>query len=79
MNAPELDRLSDAITALAGARHRTPLPQLLRETALNILILTRIASNRIDDHLSREEIETAADYLAVQLRQAAWRTVPPDP
>ncbi|THV31311.1 hypothetical protein [Glycomyces paridis] len=77
MTAPELDRLADAITALAGARPRPPLEALLRETALNILILARIGANRLEDRLGREEIETAADHLADTLRQAAWSLPPP--
>jgi hypothetical protein len=72
MPAPELDNLADAITAVASARKRIPIPDLLRETALNILILTRIASNRIGDKLRREDIESAADHLVTQLRHAAW-------
>ena len=76
-NFPELDRLADAITAVAGARQRIPLAHLLRETAVNILILTRIASNRLDSQLSREDIEAASDHLSDQLRQAAWQLPPP--
>nr|BFF24131.1 hypothetical protein GCM10025732_20960 [Glycomyces mayteni] len=49
-----------------------PAPLLLRETALNILILSRIASNRLPDKLRKEDIETAADHLVTQLRHAAW-------
>lgn len=73
---PELDRLADAITALAGVRHRIPLNHLLRETALNVLILTRIASNRLPDQLRKEELEVAADHLVTQLRHAAWELPP---
>jgi hypothetical protein len=85
MPAPELDDLADAITAVASARKRIPIPDLLRETALNILILTRIASNRIGDKLRREDIESAADHLVTQLRHAAWdlpaptASAPPSP
>jgi hypothetical protein len=77
MSAPELEHLADSITALAGARKRIPLNHLLRETALNILILARIASNRLDDRLRREEIESAADHLVTQLRHAAWELPAP--
>jgi len=77
MSAPELENLAESITALAGARKRIPLNHLLRETALNILILSRIASNRLDDRLRREEIESAADHLVTQLRHAAWELPPP--
>jgi hypothetical protein len=76
MPAPELENLADSITALAGARKRIPLNHLLRETALNILILARMASNRLDDRLRREEIETATDHLVTQLRHAAWELPP---
>jgi hypothetical protein len=77
MSAPELEHLADSITALAGARKRIPLNHLLRETALNILILARIASNRLDDRLRREDIESAADHLVAQLRHAAWELPAP--
>lgn len=87
MSAPELDNLADAITAVASARKRITLSDLLRETALNILILTRIASNRVGDKHRREDIESAADHLVAQLRHAAWdlptlpmaSPSPPDP
>ena len=55
------------------------LHHLLRETGLNVLILSRIASNRLDDRLRREEIESAADHLVTQLRHAAWELPPPAP
>ena len=79
MSAPELENLAESITVLAGARQRIPLNLLLRETALNILILSRIASNRLDDRLRREEIESAADHLVTQLRHAAWELPSPPP
>ncbi|WP_205327935.1 hypothetical protein [Glycomyces sp. YM15] len=79
MSAPELENLADSITALAGARKRIPLNHLLRETALNILILARMASNRLEDRLRREEIESATDHLVTQLRHAAWELPPPQP
>lgn len=79
MSTPELDELADAITAVAGARERITLADLLRETALNVLILSRIASNRLGDRLRREDIEAAAEHLASQLRDAAWELPPPLP
>jgi hypothetical protein len=79
MSAPELENLAESITALAGARKRIPLNHLLRETALNILILARIASNRLDDQLRREEIESATDHLVTQIRHAAWELPAPPP
>jgi hypothetical protein len=79
MPVQELDNLADAITALAGARSRIPLPTLLRETALNVLILSRIASNRLPDKLRKEDIESAADHLVTNLRHAAWELPPPPP
>ncbi|MCC3762241.1 hypothetical protein K3N28_04040 [Glycomyces sp. TRM65418] len=79
MSAPELDHLADAITAVAGARKRIPVPDLLRETALNVQILSRIATNRLDDRLRREDIESAADHLVAQLRHAAWELPAPPP
>jgi hypothetical protein len=78
--APEqiLDALADAITKLASVRAQIPPAKLLRESALNLLIISRIASNRLEDQLRREEIEAAADHLVTQLRHAAWELpVPP--
>jgi hypothetical protein len=77
MEFEELDRLADAITALAGARKRIPVQHLLRETALNVLIMTRIASNRLADRQRREDIEAACDALVTQLRHAAWELPAP--
>ncbi|WP_205326914.1 hypothetical protein [Glycomyces sp. YM15] len=74
---PEIEQLANAVTALAAARKRIPLSTLLRETALNILILSRIASNRIPDRVRREEMESAADHLVTQLRYAAWNSPVP--
>ncbi|SDD22113.1 hypothetical protein [Glycomyces harbinensis] len=76
---PELDRLAEAITAVAGIRERIPLTDLLREMALNILILARIASSRIADGRDREEIESATDHLVSGLRHAAWQHPHPPP
>ena len=73
MDIFELDELADAITAVADTRHRIPLDRLLRETALNVLILTRIATNRIDDNDRRDDIDATCDRLADLLRQAARR------
>lgn len=78
-SAPELNDLAESITALAGVRKRIPLDQLLCETALNILILSRMASNRLQDRLRREEIESATDHLVTQLRHAAWELPIPAP
>lgn len=74
---PEIDQLADAVTAFAGARKRIDLPMLLRETSLNLLILSRVASNRIPDRVRREEVESAADHLVAQLRHAAWELPAP--
>ncbi|MFG3338979.1 hypothetical protein [Glycomyces sp. NPDC048151] len=78
-STPELDNLAESITALAGARKRIPVDQLIREVALNILILSRIASNRLEDRLRREEIESATDHLITQLRHASWELPIPGP
>jgi hypothetical protein len=73
-----LDALADAITKLATVRAQIPIAKLLRESALNLLIISRIASNRLQDRLRSEEIEAAADHLVTQLRHAAWEIpVPP--
>ncbi|MFG3342388.1 hypothetical protein [Glycomyces sp. NPDC048151] len=71
-SAGVLDDLANAITALASARKTIELKHLLRETALNVLILSRIASNRLPDRMRREEIESATDHLITQLRHASW-------
>lgn len=71
MQQPELDELADAVTAVAGARNRIPLPLLLRETALNVLALTRIVSTRVKDRERRESIEARCDDLIDLLRDAA--------
>lgn len=78
MKILELDRLADAITSVADARNEIPLDRLLSETALNILILTRIASNRIKDEDRRDDIHITCDRLVDLLRQAA-RRIPDDP
>ncbi len=75
MQVFELDELADAVTAVAEVRHRIPLDHLLRETALNILILTRVATNRIEDRDQRDEMDAACDRLTDLLRQAA-RSLP---
>jgi hypothetical protein len=67
-----LDALADAITKLANVRAQVPTAKLLRESALNLLIISRIASNRLEDRLRREEIESATDHLITMLRHAAW-------
>ncbi|THV43487.1 hypothetical protein [Glycomyces buryatensis] len=76
METPELDRLADAITDLANVRARIPLDRLLRETALNILILTRIATNRLPDRQRRDDIDESCDHLVTQLRQCSWELPP---
>ena len=78
MKILELDRLADAITSVADARNEIPLGRLLSETALNILILTRIASNRIKDEDRRDDIHVTCDRLVDLLRQSA-RRIPDDP
>ncbi|GAB3237104.1 hypothetical protein GCM10027447_36020 [Glycomyces halotolerans] len=78
METFELDELSDAVVALAGARDRIPLDQLLRETALNILILARIASGRLRDPTRQEAIDAACGKLIDLLRQAARELPPPE-
>ncbi|WP_199039417.1 hypothetical protein [Glycomyces salinus] len=71
MEQPELEALADAITAVANRRSRIPQDRLLRETALNILIMTRIASNRLPDLDQREAIESTCGRLTDLLRDAA--------
>lgn len=73
-----LDELADAITKLATVRAQIPLAKLLRESALNLLIISRIASNRLETWAEREEIEQAADILVTKLRHRAW-SLPPEP
>jgi hypothetical protein len=78
--SPELvlDELADAITKLATARTQIPTAKLLRESALNLLIISRIASNRLQDRAAREEVEQVADQLVTKVRHAAWN-LPPEP
>ncbi|WP_335986610.1 hypothetical protein [Glycomyces sp. MUSA5-2] len=66
------------MSTLVGARHRIPVTQLLRETALNVLILSRIASGRVPDKLRKDDIEAAADHLVTLLRHAAWELSVPE-
>jgi hypothetical protein len=73
-----LDTLADAITALATARTRIPVAKLLRESALNLLIISRIASNRLPDQAERDQIEQVADQLVTKIRHSAWN-LPPQP
>jgi hypothetical protein len=73
-----LEELADAITKLASARTQIPTVQLLRESALNLLIISRIASNRLRDRAERDEIEQVADQLVTKVRHAAW-SLPPEP
>ncbi|WP_112136062.1 hypothetical protein [Glycomyces dulcitolivorans] len=73
-----LDALADAITALATARTRIPVAKLLRESALNLLIISRIASNRLPDRDERNQIERVADQLVTKVRHSAWN-LPPAP
>jgi hypothetical protein len=49
--------------ALASARRAIPLDRLLRETALNVLILSRIISNLLESPDDRDRIEGLADQL----------------
>lgn len=82
MSTPKevLENLGDAIIAFANARKQIATATLLRETAINISNLSRIASNRIDDEHRREAIESATDHLVAQLHHAAWNLpVPPRP
>jgi hypothetical protein len=67
-----LDTLADAVTGLATARAKIPLQRLLRETALNVLILSRIASNRLGHGTDKDELEELADRLTTALRRIAW-------
>ncbi|WP_199034799.1 hypothetical protein [Glycomyces salinus] len=66
-----LGQMADAVTGLASERHSIPIDGLLRETALNVLILSRIVSNRLDSPAGRERIERFADELVTELRSAA--------
>jgi hypothetical protein len=78
--SPELvlDALADAITKFAGFRTQIPTAKLLTESALNLLIISRIASNRLQDRAERDEIEQVADQLVTKIRHRAW-SLPPEP
>lgn len=73
MEHPELEALADAITAVANRRSRIPKNHLLRETALNILILAGIASARLDSRSERDRVDRASGHLADLLREAAGK------
>ncbi|MBO3732781.1 hypothetical protein [Glycomyces niveus] len=73
-----LNALADTITKLAGVRTQIPTAKLLRESALNLLIISRIASNRLQDRAERDEIEQVADQLITTIRHRAW-SLPPEP
>ncbi|WP_030157185.1 hypothetical protein [Glycomyces sp. NRRL B-16210] len=73
-----LNTLADAITELAGTRTTIPTATLLRETALNILVLSRIASNRLEDRAARDQIEDLADQLITAIRHRT-RALPGEP
>lgn len=74
-----LNELADAITKLASARHHIATAKLLRETALNVLILSRIASNLLERADDRERLEAVADQLITELRHHAWELPPAPP
>ncbi|MCH7230430.1 hypothetical protein L0U85_06110 [Glycomyces sp. L485] len=71
MEGTALDELADAISKVANARDRFRLDHFLNEIALNILILSRMASNRLDNADQRAAIDNACDNLAGLLREAA--------
>jgi hypothetical protein len=75
MSAPDqvLDRLADAITALASERRTVSPGRLLSETALNVLILSRLAANGLDGLADRERIDDLASQLVAELRHEARR------
>lgn len=64
-----LDNLADAITALATARNTIGTHHLMFDTAINIVVLTRIATQRITDHQRRDTIDELAAKLATELRR----------
>lgn len=71
MQDTALDALAEAITEVANARNRIPHDRFLNEIALSVLILTRIASNRLKDFERRDEIESACDMLVDLIRETA--------
>jgi hypothetical protein len=71
-----LDELADAITALAGARTTITPHRLTMDTAINIVVLTRIATqaltmNDLINRAERDSIDHLAADLAAALRRAA--------
>lgn len=66
-----LGQMADAVTGLASERHSIPIDVLLRETAFNVFILSRIVSNRLDSPAGRERIERFADELVTELRSVS--------
>jgi hypothetical protein len=70
-----LDELADAITALTAARTTITPHRLTMDTAINIVVLTRIATqaltmNDIINRSERDTIDHLADDLAAALRRA---------
>lgn len=72
-----LAQVAEAITALAGSRRSVDLQELIRETALNVLILTHIVSNLLPDKDLKDGIEEAVDQLVTRLRHAGWTLLSP--
>lgn len=69
-SVPVLDQLSDAITHLAGQRTKIKPAHLLMETAINIVVLTRITTQQLDAD-QRDAIDRAAEDLAAAMRRLA--------
>lgn len=77
-NHTALDNLADAITALAGDRNTIDSHHLAMDTAINIVVLTRIATGRLNttgtvDRQQRDAIDHLADDLAAALRRATYQ------
>ena len=70
-----LDDLADAITALAAARNTINTHRLTMDTAINIVVLTRIATQALYttglvDRQERDTIDHIADDVATALHRA---------
>lgn len=81
-NYAALDHLADAITALAGARNTINPDRLAIDTAINIVVLARIATQSLTtagliDRQQRDTIDHLTDDVAAALRRAAFEKPTP--
>lgn len=71
-----LDELALAINNVAGERNNLDPYNLLMDTAINIVILTRITTQRLTSIDQRAPIDVLADDLAAAMRRCARELQP---